>query len=298
MLRQGHIPYHLQNELANYIKAIPQFDWESILFDCVSFLYGEGCHIRVVSLDMATEGLVKNYSPKPDETLARRIIKDRYEAENAMLKAVSEGDADKALRYLANLKSALPLEEYAGNDMRNGKNYTIVLSVLLRKAVEDGFVHPAHIHSVSTDFLHRIENAANAYDLIRLNELMIRRYCSLVKEFSLRDFSPFIRNVINHVDFNLQEYLTVTSLAKQFKVSPGNLSVQFRREKGMPLTDYINVKRLERAKSMLYGTGLYIKEIADQCGFMDDNYFSRLFKRHFGISPKEYRQKIAALRDL
>jgi AraC-like DNA-binding protein len=298
ILRQGHIPCHLQNEITNYIKTIPQFDWESFLFDCVSFLYGEECHIRIVSLDMAAEDFAKSYSSKPDELLARRIIKERYKAENAMLKAVSEGDADKALRYMANLKSTLPLEEYAGNDMRNGKNYTIVLCVLLRKAVEDGFVHPAHIHSVSVDFLYRIENAANAYDLIRLDELMVRRYCSLVKEFSLRDFSPFIRDILNHVDFNLQEHLTVASLAKQFKVSPGNLSTQFRREKGMPLTDYINVKRLERAKSMLCGTGLYIKEIADQCGFMDDNYFSRLFKRHFGISPKEFRQKITALQNL
>ncbi|MDR2054007.1 MAG: helix-turn-helix domain-containing protein [Treponema sp.] len=173
--------------------------------------------------------------------------------------------------------------------MRNGKNYLIVFCTLLRKAVEKGFVHPAHIHAVSDDFMRRIENITDMYDLTRLTELMIRRYCALVKEFSLRDYSPLIRNVINHIDFNLREPLSVQFLAKQFKVSPSNLSAQFRREKGMPLTDFINAKRLERAKSMLHGSGLHVQEIADQCGFLDTNYFSRIFKRHFGVSPKEFR---------
>jgi YesN/AraC family two-component response regulator len=146
--------------------------------------------------------------------------------------------------------------------------------------------------------MHRIENAVSPNDRIRLNELMIRRFCSLVTEFSLRNFSPFIRNVINYVDFNLSEPLTVASLALYFKVSPGNLSAQFRREKGMPLTDYINDKRLEKAKSMLCGTGMYIKEIACQCGFMDDNYFSRIFKLHFGVTPLEFRRKYTEMRKL
>jgi AraC-like DNA-binding protein len=269
-----------------------------MLFDCVTFLYGENCHIRVVTVEFAFDGLGENYNPEPDEALARQIIKKRYQAESEMLKAVSAGDAGKALCCIADLQNITAKDELPGNDLRKGKNFCIVLSVLLRKAVENGFVHPAHIHLVSADFLQRIENMASIYDLKRLVEVMIRRHCSLVNEFSLRDYSPFIRDIINHVDFNLKEPLTVASLAKQFKVSPGNLSAQFRREKGMPLTDYINVKRLERAKSMLCGTGLYIKEIAEQCGFMDDNYFSRLFTRQFGVSPGGFRRKYVELKNL
>jgi AraC-like DNA-binding protein len=173
-----------------------------------------------------------------------------------------------------------------------------ILCTLLRRVAENSFVHPAKIQSESIYFLHRIENATTKYDLKRLPELMIRRHCSLVKEFSLRGFSPFIRDVIIYVDFNLQEHLTVSSLAKHFNVSPGKLSSQFRREKGMPLTNYIIIKRLEQAKSMLCGSSLYIKEIVDQCGFMDVCYFDRLFKRQFGISPVEFRRKHTNLKNL
>ena len=292
------IPHHLRNELAGYLKAVPQFEWESLLFDFIAFLYGDNSDIRVVSLEMAFDGITESYSPEIDERLARRSLQKRYQAENAMLEAVSEGDASKALRCMENLKSVSSRDEWGGNDLRKGKNFCIVLSVLLRKAAENGFVHPAHIHAVSAEFLARIENTATLYDLTWLVEIMIRRHCELVKEYSLREYSPFIRDIINHVDFNLEETLTVTSLAKEFRVSLGNLSAQFRREKGMPLTAYISAKRLERAKSLLCGTALTVWEIADRCGFLDNNYFSRLFKQRFGISPGEFRKKYTALQNV
>ncbi|MDR2094471.1 MAG: helix-turn-helix domain-containing protein [Treponema sp.] len=56
------------------------------------------------------------------------------------------------------------------------------------------------------------------------------------------------------------------------------------------LTEYINFRRLELEKSLL-DSGLYIHEIAEQCGFLDYNYFTRLFKRQFDMSPREFRNQ-------
>jgi AraC-like DNA-binding protein len=81
-------------------------------------------------------------------------------------------------------------------------------------------------------------------------------------------------------------------LAEQYHIDPSNLAHQFKREVGVSITSYINFRRLELAKSLL-GSGLYIQEIAEQCGFLDVNYFTRLFKRQFGIAPREYRKKNA-----
>jgi YesN/AraC family two-component response regulator len=113
-----------------------------------------------------------------------------------------------------------------------------------------------------------------------------------VEEFSLRNYSPLIRNVINAVDFNLHEPLSLRSLAEQCHADPSHLSAQFRREKGMTLTDYINTQRLRRAASLLGGSGSLIQEVAEQCGFLDINYFSRLFKRRYGKSPREFRAEM------
>lgn len=76
-----------------------------MLFDCVSFLYGEEQPVRVILAGAIFEVSSDHYRPAPEETLSRRLIKGYYEAEDAMLKAVSEGDADKALRCKSSLRN-------------------------------------------------------------------------------------------------------------------------------------------------------------------------------------------------
>jgi YesN/AraC family two-component response regulator len=77
---------------------------------------------------------------------------------------------------------------------------------------------------VSGDFARRIESAANSAELSSIVEGMIRRYCALVEEFSLRNYSPLIRNVINTIDFHLQESLSLHTLAERCNSSPNHLS--------------------------------------------------------------------------
>jgi AraC-like DNA-binding protein len=98
-----------------------------------------------------------------------------------------------------------------------------------------------------------------------------------------------VRNVINTVEFNLKEPLSLSILAGQLNIDPSNLSHHFTHEMGMTLTDFINLKRLEHARRLLSGSALYIQEIAEECGYQDVNYFIRLFKRKYGKTPREYR---------
>jgi AraC-like DNA-binding protein len=60
----------------------------------------------------------------------------------------------------------------------------------------------------------------------------------------------------------------------------------------MTLTEYINAKRLHQACSLLGSSDLRVQQVAYTCGFLDVNYFSRLFKRHYGQTPGEYRSSV------
>ena len=54
--------------------------------------------------------------------------------------------------------------------------------------------------------------------------------------------------------------------------------------------DYIKIKRLNKAKELVTGTSMSVSEISDKTGFSDYNYFLRVFKKHYGISPKKMRK--------
>ena len=138
--------------------------------------------------------------------------------------------------------------------------------------------------------IHRIEAAHSIYELVALADDMIRKYCLLVKNYSLRGYSEMIRRVINYIDFNLQEDLKLSAIASVLNVNASYLSGQFKKEMGKSLTEYVNEKRISASFPYLATTGIPIAVIAEKVGIYDENYFTKLFKRCQGMTPREYRQ--------
>lgn len=87
-------------------------------------------------------------------------------------------------------------------------------------------------------------------------------------------------------------------MSEWLNVNASYLSTLFKKEVGIPLTDYVNRQRIEQAKKLLIVTELPTKTIAQQCGIPDIYYFSRLFKKRTGVTPKLYREGVTRDHDL
>lgn len=219
-----------------------------------------------------------------------RSVEARYEAENRLLLAVSQGQSQRARKLLM---------EFAGTNwarrsldpLRDMRNYAVVMNTLLRKAVESGGVHPLYIDRVSTDFALRIE-AAGMEEILRLWEEMVQSYCLLVKKHATSKYSPLVQKVVARVDFNLAEDLSLRANAEALNVSASYLSNLFRKEIGMTITEYVNRKRMEHGAFLLGATDLPVSAVGQRCGIQDDNYFTKVFKKYTGQTPKQYRQEI------
>ena len=83
--------------------------------------------------------------------------------------------------------------------------------------------------------------------------------------------------------------LSVDSLCSHLHLSPTYFSTLFKREVGMSFIAYVTQVRMERASQLLQDTDEKTYRIAEQTGYTDPNYFSYVFKRHFGISPSKFR---------
>jgi YesN/AraC family two-component response regulator len=95
----------------------------------------------------------------------------------------------------------------------------------------------------------------------------------------------------NYLD---QEYIhgaKLSRVATRFFVNPSYASRTFSRQYGVSIVDYVNRLKIDRAKLLLSTTDIPLGSIALNVGFSDANYFSRLFKKNVGISPREYRSK-------
>ncbi len=96
---------------------------------------------------------------------------------------------------------------------------------------------------------------------------------------------------------NYAKKLTLDDIAKRVYLNPVYFSVLFKREVGMSFINYVNDVRMEEAKKLLGQHSLSLYEIACSVGISDISYFSKVFKRSVGITPKEYRNKLTVYRE-
>ena len=88
---------------------------------------------------------------------------------------------------------------------------------------------------------------------------------------------------------NYKEKLNIREIARELGISRNYLSTIFRSKTGYSIVEYLNGIRLEAAKRLLRNNELKIYEIAEETGFSDTYYFSKVFKTHTGVSPSDYR---------
>ena len=230
-------------------------------------------------------------SQENDILLKMKSMEKRYEFETELMNAVSSGNITKASLILAAVDE-FRFEVRNPDRLRNIKNYCIIMNTLLRKAAEKGGVHPIYIDSVSSDFALRIEKSNSPSASKALMDEMFKSYCRLVKKNSLQNYSSPVQKAIVCIDSDLTAELSLRNLAAMQNISASYLSALFKKETGVTLTEYVNEKRIKYAMQLLATTKIQIQTAAQHSGIDDVHYFTKLFKKYTGKTPKEYRQSI------
>ncbi len=272
------------NPLFNMLSTFCELIWQSPSFAIVDV--NSKHQISVSPINESQHG------NKLDDILVNmKAMEARYAFENELIRAVSLGQLHKEEQLLAAF-SAHAFEKRLSDPLRNAKNYAIIMNTLLRKASEAGGVHPVYLDRVSSGFAAKIEGMNTLSDNYSLMREMFRSYCRLVRKHSLTQYSLVVQRAILLIDSDLSADLSLRSLADNQKVSPGYLSFIFKKDTGKTVTEYIREKRIKHAAHLLATTHLQIQTIALHCGIMDVQYFSKIFKRLIGKSPKEYRESV------
>lgn len=106
--------------------------------------------------------------------------------------------------------------------------------------------------------------------------------------------NPGDETLFKAIDFiheNFKMAMSVSDIAQTVLMSESNFYSRFKKQFGMSPIAYLNHYRLTLASDMLKQTDAPIKEIAESVGFFDQLYFSKLFKRTYRVSPRQYRYR-------
>ena len=264
--------------------------WQTQSFAIVEF--NKSYSLPMIAAESASKG------ESFDEIEANiKMIEARYLFENELIRAVILGQQHKESMLAAAFSDQM-FEKRAADPVRNAKNYCIIMNTLLRKAAEQGGVHPLYIDRVSSKFAVKIELIADTKDLAPFMKEMFSSYSRLVYKHSMKQYSSIVKKTILVIESDISAELSLNHLAQKQGISAGYLATIFKKETGKTVSEYIQDKRIDYAMHLLDTTHLQIQTVALHCGIMDVQYFSKIFKKKIGKTPKEYREASRKSRNL
>ena len=285
LLEHHQLPTSLLPTLRQYYATIPYIEKEYIVLTAFTtlgeILWGSKDNFSMEYMESADLLQMSPSAPEARERMTEaadlKLLEARYDSERRLMYAVSHGQTHQAQMLISRAHESM-LESRVPDAMRNLRNYGIVLNTLLRKAAEQGSVHPLHIDKLSSAMARRMENVRTPAETFQLFNTMVHKYCLLVKTHSMQNYSQLAND------------LSLKAHADHLNVNASYLSTLFKKETGMTLTEYVNRSRIDHAIFLLNTTDMQVQSIAQSCGVPDVNYFTKLFKRLIGKTPKEYRQ--------
>lgn len=110
-----------------------------------------------------------------------------------------------------------------------------------------------------------------------------------IQQNKSRSFS----DVVSYIEIHYNEELTLQEIADTFLISREYISRKFKQEYAISFTEYVTSFRLNKAKALLLNRNLKLNKIAEMVGIPDVKYFSKVFKKHEGLTPNEYRKTLS-----
>lgn len=124
----------------------------------------------------------------------------------------------------------------------------------------------------------------------RLFIKMLRTREQFSKEVKNDSLSGDVARVLEYINHNYTQDITLVQMADYCHVSPSYFSKYFKKTIGLGFKEYLNYTRLTVAENLLRTTNFSISEVASESGFYDSNYFSLVFRQRYGVPPLRYRK--------
>ena len=173
----------------------------------------------------------------------------------------------------------------------NMRCHAIIAAALIARGCVDNGLDREEAYTISDVYIRRVNEIEDMAELEALHNDMVFTYARKMQALrKKRASSVYVRRALDYITLHLNSHLLVEDIAAFAGISAKYLSALFKKEIEMTIADYIEHRRMEEASAMLLYSDFSYAEIADTLSYSSQSYFSKIFKRHFGLTPMQYRK--------
>lgn len=209
---------------------------------------------------------------------------DIVNQEHRLIAGLENGDVQKCLTILSDI-----FRKYPNFFEQENIHYRIIemMAAVRRVATENGVqshVEPGHA-------MKRILACKTAEEFEQVCTEEIRQMACAINTGKKCNIGKIVEKTNILINERFNQDINLEEISRELHISPQYLSRLYKNETGENFIDRLTAVRIEHAKRLIREGQFSIKEICYMSGYSDPNYFSKLFKKHVGISPTDYQKQ-------
>lgn len=212
-----------------------------------------------------------------------------FRLEQVLVQSMLQSERERAQQCLNEILGHIMFASGGKFEWIRARCYELLV-MISRTAVRSG-ADPDYILSMNDEYFAAIPRCCNIEELSMELSEALPRYMNSSLDFRDARHSDAIHNAVSFIQNNYTRKITLEDAARHVYLSPTYLSRVFKQEAGISFTRFLNNVRVEKSKKLLSMTDMRLAEIALNCGFEDQSYYTKVFKAIAGITPQQYRKE-------
>ncbi|WP_439876486.1 helix-turn-helix domain-containing protein [Bacillus mycoides] len=210
--------------------------------------------------------------------------------EREIFECIKLGKKDDLIKNLRRLPESGDLGVLSKTShLRSQKNSAIAAITLATRSAIDGGLFPEIAYTISDLFIQKLEEINKSEAISPFLENALLEFSERVRNGTIQKHSKPINVCQNYIFTHLYEEITLSQLAGIVALNPSYLSSLFKKEIGISLGEYIQRAKIDESKNLMTFTRHSISKISTLLNFHDQSHFTKVFKKHTGVSPKQFK---------
>lgn len=209
--------------------------------------------------------------------------------EKKLFSLIKAGKKDEILQILSTQYEMEPGQLSKRSYLRNMKNLTIAGITLATRAAVEGGLNEIIAYNLSDSLIQNLEELNDIKSVGEFSGKSLLKFAELVANKKKHKYSKPISTCQSYIFANLYKEITLSELAKLVGMNASYLSVLFKKEVGISISEFIHREKVEEAKNLMTFTNHSLSEISTILNFHDQSHFTRIFKKIAGVTPKRFQ---------
>lgn len=214
----------------------------------------------------------------------------RYNNELFFYAAIKNGDEELVKKYMTPLNEAKNMGQLSDRPVNNMRYHFIIsVALITRFCLEAGLPFET-AYTLSDLYIQKADKCHNLEGILELHKRAVFDFTRRMQQIKPIKTSKTLSLAIEYIQKKLHTNFSEKDVAAYAKVSSPYLSTLFKKQTGQSLKEYINNKKIEEAKDLLRFSDQSFIDISNSLCFCSHSHFIAVFKKHTGLTPKEYRE--------